>query len=242
MIRGLKQTWPKVPPEIKRNRDRYAVVGKGLYDAEIRYWDSSFHTLLQQLPEFKNYLLVLSADHGEEFWDHGHLGHGIDLYNETVRVPLIIRLPKGGTPVTRTDPVNLLDLPPTLVEAAGGTIPRSWQGRSLWGSLVSDKPLPPRSLLVDLHRFEDKPRQLALITTRYKLIFNTGTREEELYDLDNDFHEKVDLSSQETHEVRTLYTELATLVRSLPKAKQAPRAVAISDERVKQLRSLGYLK
>jgi len=242
LIGEIMHTWPKAPPEINRNRKRFLVVGKGLYDAEIRYWDTSFQTLLQQVPELATYLLVVSADHGEEFWDHGRLGHGVDLYNETVRVPLIVRLPGGGPAATRAEPVSLLDLPPTLVEAAGGKIPASWQGRSLWTALVSSKPLPPHPLLADLDRFEDKPRQLALITSRFKLIFNTETKAEKLYDLQDDFHEKQNLSSQDAQEARTLYTELADLVRSLPKPKQPPRAAAISAEREKQMRSLGYLK
>ena len=242
LIGEIMHTWPKAPPEINRNRKRYLVVGKGLYDAEIRYWDTSFQQLLQQVPELATYLLVVSADHGEEFWDHGRLGHGVDLYNETVRIPLIMRLPGGGPAAVRDEPVSLLDLPPTLVEAAGGKIPPSWQGRSLWTSLVSGKPVPPRPLLADLDRFEDKPRQLALITSRYKLIFNDGTKAEKLFDLRDDFHERQNLSIRDPQEARTLYTELANLVRSLPKPKHPPRAAAISAEREKQMRSLGYLK
>ncbi|NOZ79854.1 MAG: sulfatase [Acidobacteria bacterium] len=242
VIREIAQTWPKTPAEIRRNKKRYLVVGKGLYDAEIRYWDTSFQALLEQLPALAGYLLVVTADHGEEFWEHGRLGHGIDLYNETVRVPLIIRLPGGGPAAVKADPVSLLDLPPTLVQAAGGTIPPGWQGRSLWASLVSDKPLAPRPLLADLNRFEDKPRRLALITTHFKLIFNVGTKAEELYDLDSDFGEKQDLSSREPQKTRTLHAQLVDLVRSLPVARQNPAATTISRERMKQLRSLGYLR
>ncbi|MCG6962125.1 MAG: sulfatase [Acidobacteria bacterium] len=242
LIGEIMHTWPKAPPEINRNRKRYLVVGKGLYDAEIRYWDTSFQQLLQQIPELATYLLVVSADHGEEFWDHGRLGHGVDLFNETVRVPLIIRLPGGGPAVERAEPVSLLDLPPTLVEAAGGKIPSNWQGRSLWQSMVTGKPVPPRPLLADLDRFEDKPRQLALITSRFKFIFNDGTKSEKLFDLSSDFHEKRNLSGMDPQEARKMYTELADLVRSLPKPKQPPRAAAISAQREKQMRSLGYLK
>lgn len=98
---------------------------KALYDSEVHYVDRHIGEILAALPEAekKRTLIVLTADHGEELWDHGGFKHGETLYEELIHVPLIFRwdghLPAGkrleGT-------VRLLDLWPTLLAAAGPKI------------------------------------------------------------------------------------------------------------------------
>ena len=70
---------------------------KALYDGEIRYWDSQFGELLEQLKELNildKTIIVVTSDHGEEFMEHDKLKHGLQLYDETIRVPLIIWFPE----------------------------------------------------------------------------------------------------------------------------------------------------
>jgi arylsulfatase A-like enzyme len=94
-----------------------------LYDSDIRFLDREIGPLLDALdrPKFaRNTLLVVTADHGEEFWDRGGYEHGHSVYREVTRVPLFVRWPgriAAGTVVS--DPVSLLDVTPTLLWAAG---------------------------------------------------------------------------------------------------------------------------
>jgi arylsulfatase A-like enzyme len=86
------------------------------YDQNIRYVDDSLDALLSELSE--DDVVVVFSDHGEELWEHGGVEHGHSLYDEVLRVPLIIDAP--GLPAGRLDaPVSLLDLTPTLLELLG---------------------------------------------------------------------------------------------------------------------------
>lgn len=94
-----------------------------LYDESIRLADRRFGDLLGALRQAGLYdraLIIVTSDHGEEFWDHGGYGHGHSLYKEVIRVPLIVKLPGGRFTGTRAlDPVRSIDLAPTILELAG---------------------------------------------------------------------------------------------------------------------------
>ncbi len=114
------------------NADDLAAL-QALYDGEIRYNDQAIGSLLDALREhdlLKSTLIVLTADHGEEFWEHGRLGHGRSLYDEVLHVPLILRLP-GGVPARIADQVELVDVMPTLLDLSGIPIPEDLSGKSL---------------------------------------------------------------------------------------------------------------
>ncbi len=98
------------------------------YDQSLRYVDEVLGELIEELgPEVP---VVLFADHGEEFWEHGDFEHGHTLYDELLRVPLIVRAP--GVPPGRFDtPVSLLDLAPTLYDLLGIVPPEGVEGASL---------------------------------------------------------------------------------------------------------------
>jgi choline-sulfatase len=104
------------------------------YDAEMLYLDCEFGRFLASLREMKlleKSLLVLHADHGEEMWEHEYFGHGVNLYDETMRVPLIIR--GAGWPAGQRiqQPVRLLDVAPTILETLGYPKVPEFQGRSV---------------------------------------------------------------------------------------------------------------
>ncbi len=88
----------------------------GRYDNSLAYLDDSLSGFLRELGE--DTTVVLLSDHGEEFWDHGGFEHGHTLYDELLRIPLVLRGP--GIPTGTSDtPVSLLDVAPTLAKAAG---------------------------------------------------------------------------------------------------------------------------
>ncbi|MDX2169345.1 MAG: sulfatase [Deltaproteobacteria bacterium] len=115
-----------------------------LYLDGVRYHDKYLGDLLQRLQDdglYDNTVIALTADHGEEFHEHGGWWHGTSLYEEQLHVPLIIKRPKESAPgTTRTDLVRSLDIAPTLVAAAGIPAPARFQGIDLFTGTV-DEPL-----------------------------------------------------------------------------------------------------
>ena len=111
---------------------------QSLYDAEVAAVDAELRQLFAEL-ERRGFLddafVIVTADHGEEFWDHGNLTHGITLYNESVRVPLLVLGPGVAKGRRVEENVSLVDLAPTLVDLLG--LPREprFEGRSLAGLL-----------------------------------------------------------------------------------------------------------
>ncbi len=108
------------------------------YDAEIRGTDTAFADLYSAIEEHSGTnkaAIVVCADHGESFWEHKNFtSHGNDLYDEELRVPLIIRPPENipfrqGLKVSGQ--VALIDIAPTLLSFAGATNPVSWHVRRM---------------------------------------------------------------------------------------------------------------
>ena len=161
-------------PDPPRDREQLSA----LYDSEVRYVDRHIGALLATLaPEvLANTLVVLTADHGEELFDHGGWKHGQTLYEEQIHVPLLLRwdrrLPAGrrlaGT-------VRLLDLMPTLVGAAGGEADPAWDGIDLLPALAGEAPLPRRPAFAQ--HLAGGPLRAAAVLGREKLIlFNREAR------------------------------------------------------------------
>jgi arylsulfatase A-like enzyme/Flp pilus assembly protein TadD len=113
-------------------RQRYA---NAPYDGEIAYTDSVVGVVMEKLKAlglFENCLIVIAADHGEAFGEHGERRHGLLLYDETIHVPFVLKLPReqdGGSVVTNR--VALADVAPTMLESVDVPVPASMQARSL---------------------------------------------------------------------------------------------------------------
>jgi arylsulfatase A-like enzyme len=118
-----------------------------LYDSEVHYVDRFVGQVIEALrPEvLANTLIVLTSDHGEELYDHGGWKHGQSLHQEQIRVPLLFRW-DGRLPAGQRlgGEVELVDLMPTLVAAAGGKADPRWVGVDLLPALTGAAPLPRR--------------------------------------------------------------------------------------------------
>jgi len=102
---------------------------KDLYDAEIAYADREIGRLLDGIREMGLYdrsLIIITADHGEAFWDHGTWGHTSTLYDEVIRVPLIVKWPNSIVKGRFSPQVSQTDIFPTLLNEAGIDPPESW--------------------------------------------------------------------------------------------------------------------
>ena len=116
-------------------KDRDKVHLEALYDSEISYHDVHFRAILTALEKRQladDTMIVVVADHGEEFWDHGSVGHGHSVYEELLRIPMVIRVPGlTQTAATIRTSAGLVDVMPTVLEALGQAIPAELSGRSL---------------------------------------------------------------------------------------------------------------
>jgi arylsulfatase A-like enzyme len=181
-----------------------------LYDAGIYWVDRQISRLVRALEEFRRWdetVLALTADHGEEFLEHGERYHApVSLYEQLIRVPLLVRAPGvSGRRVSNT-PVSLLHLTPTLLNAMDVAAPSSFRGRSLWGEgTVEDRPAEPAVVeCIDAcnnpFRAEDRmrPRLLAIRDRRFKLVINFRENEDTLYDLEAD-HGELSPLAREVH-------------------------------------------
>ncbi len=151
---------------------------RALYDSEVHYVDRFIGELLASLDPkvLANTLIVLTADHGEELYDHGGWKHGQTLYEEQIHVPLIFRWDGRIQPGTRLKgTAALVDLVPTLVAAAGGKADPAWSGIDLLPALAGGT-LPRRSAFAQ-HLATGPLRAAAVLDRRKLILYN----EEELF-------------------------------------------------------------
>ena len=215
-----------------------------LYESEVSYTDDAIRAIGSRLGlEDPNLLLIVTADHGEEFVDHGALGHGHTLYEELVRVPLFLRWPSGLPQGVRVDtPVSLLDIFPTLVELLDlSPPPMPLQGHSIAPLLRGAADPTPRRLYFELDR---RPRRRAIRDGTWKLIREFGDPPRmRLFDLDHDPRELHDLAQEHGDIAKRLAGELADWHAALPRPPENPRDVPIrNDAATEQLHALGYLQ
>jgi arylsulfatase A-like enzyme len=116
------------------------------YQGEVRAADAAFGQLVSRLErngELERTLIVFTADHGEEFGEYGRTGHGASLVDEGIRIPLVLRLPGPAPrePARIARPVQLVDVVPTLLEAAGVDPPPALDGTSLLAPVRRERPV-----------------------------------------------------------------------------------------------------
>jgi arylsulfatase A-like enzyme len=195
-----------------------------LYDADIRYADDNIGRLLKSLgSRLKNTIVIVTADHGEAFGEHKYLGHGT-LYEELVRVPLIMVGPgiKAGT-VVKT-PVELMDLPPTVVELAGTSRAKGFRGRSLLPVMRGTKRATEGTVATRLIP-ELRQRLISYRTPNWKYIRTESLDEsntvlsEELYDLENDPGERRNLHGSGDGKARAFKSEAVKKIKEFKRLK-----------------------
>lgn len=162
-----------------------------LYDGEIAFTDAHLGRLIDRLKsmgQYDNTLIVVMADHGEEFWEHGGLGHGTTLYDEQIRIPLIMKLPaRRFAGEVRHGITQLMDVGPTLLDLAGIPVPPSFQGSSFRTLIERGDADLERPAYASL--FLEQHRQYAARTLEYKYIRDTVSDTRVWFDLAVDTHE-----------------------------------------------------
>lgn len=219
----------------------------GLHDGEIRYTDDKIGELIEGLNKLgltEDTVIVITADHGEEFWDHGGVAHGHTLYDELIRIPLIIRFPKRISPgaVVRKQ-VTHIDLMPTLLDMAGLPIPAQCQGRSLCPLLRGQEGDFGEQPVISETSIQDD--YACIRTPTRKIVEKNKGLTREMYALSEDPKEQKDLSAtKRSKEFEPLAREFQEMKKKMTKEAKAAGIVAQSDldpRLLRQLRSLGYI-
>ena len=213
---------------------------EALYDGGIRYTDQTLGDLfsaLEKIGFLNNAVVIITADHGEEFGEHGGVLHGGKLYEELLHVPLII----FGTDVEQgvVDPrlVSLVDVAPTILSAAGLPIPEKMEGRDL----LHD---PPPPAWPEQRIFAQYGSQLYCVRTpRWKLIYRPASEGAQLFDLRHDPLERRNLVHKNPKTAATLLAELEAWRRPRQRLDLAHRPQReLSADKLEELRALGYVE
>jgi choline-sulfatase len=248
---------PYDPPEPYKTK--YAAAP---YDGEIAYADAAVGKLLSWLRLrglYDGALIAVMADHGEALGEHGETTHGIFLYDETIRVPLLFKLPRERSAGKRIESrAGLVDVLPTILEAVGIAIPHDVQGESLLSMLkpATLKPAPAgqagtaaskasetspdRSAYAESdypHRTFGWSSLRALRTGKYLFI---EAPHKELYDQSADPKAERNLSTTSVAVTNTLASQLDAFRQKTGTAKEAPKVSADPDLQ-ERLNALGYV-
>ena len=185
--------------------------------------------------------MIVAADHGESLREHGFIGHNVQLYDETTHIPLIVRLPGGPHGARVGGLVDLLDIAPTVADVFGAL-----------GQGGSDKEFRGRSLLPVIAGAAGKPAVLsrtvwdrpiyALRDEAWKLVYDTRTGAEELYDLSADAGEKRNLAAADPLRAAYYRQELQHWISEAARGRTAQEELArLTREQCENFRTLGYV-
>jgi arylsulfatase A-like enzyme len=208
-----------------------------LYDAEIRGWDAELARVLAALAAHglaESTVVVVTADHGEEFLEHGRLKHRVHLYDELLHVPLVIAGP-GIRPGRVTMQAQGIDLFPTLVALLGASTPPGLPGQNLLAAPVETPAFSETLYGIDPDGTTSPI--VSLRTAAWKLIHAPARRRWELYDLARDPGERENRFDA-APEAAALARRLADWETSAPPPPAREGHDPALDEK---LRALGYV-
>jgi arylsulfatase A-like enzyme len=226
---------------------------ESLYDGEVAAVDAEIRTLFGELEQtgfLDRAVIVITADHGEEFGEHGYMLHGLTLFNAAMRIPLIIIAPglTGGGVVD--DNVSLVDVAPTLLELAGAGSAPSFEGRSLVPLMGS--PYSPlavwarwfgvRDAIGEIEPFfrrDYRKHAQAIVSGPLKLLVAPGGQTT-VFDVQKDPFEvePLDPESADASGLLQRLTEQRTALQA--RVAASAQGEALDDATREKLRALGY--
>ena len=251
----LRKVVDNNPPSNAEETERVAA----LYDAEIASADEAVGRLLEDLKArgvYDRSLIILTADHGEAFFDHGHWQHSKTLYEELIRIPLIVKWP-GQSPKGRVSAqVSQVDIFPTVL-AAAGVEPPPTDGINLIQFVNDTKASRTRRRLVSENAWRgpsEWSRKVSIRTEKLKYLVTiagppgrepdeSDVRSEELYDLMEDPMERTNLAPGSSSDIEAFRRELANYLGKARQERASRRTEDILEDETtrERLRSLGYI-
>ncbi len=240
---------PPFDPELKDIRSGKAALSSedrefaiGLYDGEIASVDASignFFDYLKTRGLYDTSLIIATADHGEEFWDHSGFEHGHTLHREVLNVPLIMRFPHSlNTGQVIKERVSLTDLFPSIIGFLGWTLPIRTDGEGFI-SHPATIAVPPHIIISENLHFG--PQQQCFYANNYKMIINQFGRIE-VYNLEKDPLEMKNVFGQDRDFPEEIHKQIEYMAQKMKELLKEPKKAAELDEETrKKLKALGYL-
>jgi len=240
---GVPAQKPEAMPGEERAELRRALAG---YDAEIAYLDFHLGRLLravEALPGAENTWVIITGDHGESFGEHYFVSHGAHLYEDNVRVPLLVRRPGGEAPGRVHEPVQNHALFGTILDAAGVARPG-------WAPPLPGADEAQREIVLEVHRSDSNiaiggeffDRDLiALLVPPLKLI-HSSRGESELFDLEADPQELDNLLTRKPELAAELAARLAALRAEKTPLYPDQAPLELRPETEEALRAMGYIE
>jgi arylsulfatase A-like enzyme len=208
------------------------------YDAGIAFVDDELGELFAELRKRGAYdktLIIVTADHGEQFLEHGEIGHGTSLHDVLLRVPLMIKFPCPGPHcgARKIDSqVQLVDVAPTVLGAVGIAAPIDLPGKNTAGPLDEDRVV-----------YAEMGDQVALRTRKFKMIYHMDESRAELFSLTQDPGEQNDLAAADPQLTAALRDRLTGWLEESEQQAAAPHEEVSADSAMlERLKALGYVE
>ena len=210
------------------------------YQAEVRFADAALRAIFERLEPGPDALVIVTSDHGEEFGEHGGAGHGFSLYEELTHVPLVLHRPTDPSLRGRSGtPVSLVDLLPTLRDVLGDPPLEAAPGRSLLAT-VRDGGADRPQFAMRAGLLGSRVIHLRSVSAEgHKLIAVDEIGRLELYDLDRDPAEQLDLAPREPERVARLRARLEAH-EALRIHRPGTTAPDFDPALARELEALGY--
>ena len=226
-----------------------------LYDGEICFVDAQIGKLIEKLKSLKIYdktLIIVTSDHGQAFGEHGDYGHGSTIYQDQLKVPLVVKCPSNfsGAPVI-DESVRSIDIVPTILDVlrissavpleGNSLLPLMKTGKSSNGSgnIYIEQNLD-NAYILDGIISNNEWKYILTKKSELRDIEKTGS--EELYNLTEDPYELNNVVQRELDVLKIMRDSLATFKNRLTSPEMIPARVKVDPETVRQLRALGYLQ
>ena len=217
---------------------------QSMYAGEVTYTDNCIKGVIDKLKELGLYdstLIIITADHGEMFYQHEEVTHGYYIYEGNVRIPLVFKVPGVSTPRRIEKTVGLVDIVPTVCSLLDIERPYTFQGVDVSPYLLQDDPedLKRHVYLESMAPTRYKANSLlGIVNNKYKYIQTTRP---ELYDMVNDYPESVNLVEtypKVTHRLKGL---LKNILDDMITSRNKDNKMELDTETLKQLAALGYV-
>jgi len=212
---------------------------KDLYDAEVAFVDREIGIFLDHLSDLdylENSIIIICADHGEEFLEHKTVKHCMTVYEALVHVPLMMKIPSQGISGRRYALVENMDVVPTILDYSGiDQRGYDFQGTSL-------KPVIDKDEAIHSHSFCAQYNWRSVTDNRFKLIIQLNTGDIALYDIRDDPGEKINLVDLEAEKARELLRVLKEWISEEEAGLTQEQRIKLSEQAVERLRALGYFK
>ncbi|RMF94833.1 MAG: hypothetical protein D6734_06845 [Candidatus Schekmanbacteria bacterium] len=225
---------------------------KTLYKAEVSYVDDNFGRLINALKNlnlYDNSLIIFTSDHGEEFWEHNGFEHGHTVYNELLKVPLLIKMPHSISQKILDIPVSTSYLMPTILDQCGIKYEKENFFKSLSPLLSSNITSYNKEPIISINVFSPLRVQRAITFNGFKYIsvkVEKNKPTEELYNLADDPLEKhsiADIFPEKVEEAKRIFTRFDKTSKELREKYNVIKREEISLNKnvIRELKTLGYI-